>query len=103
MDEEDVIPDNDVQTIAELLEPALRYMLTIPGVEIGKWCELTVVFKLDEEGCILLNSSLNRIDDDKIPSTKAPCGECHLKPGEICDVCGAYEPAVEEEPNGRPH
>jgi hypothetical protein len=21
----------------------------------------------------------------------APCGECHLKPGEICDICGAIE------------
>lgn len=23
---------------------------------------------------------------------KTPCGECHLKPGETCDVCGATEP-----------
>lgn len=22
---------------------------------------------------------------------KAPCGECHLQPGEICDICGAQE------------
>jgi len=21
--------------------------------------------------------------------SKEPCGECHLKPGEICDICGA--------------
>jgi len=21
-----------------------------------------------------------------------PCGECHLKPGETCDVCGAVDP-----------
>lgn len=20
---------------------------------------------------------------------KTPCGECHLKPGETCDICGA--------------
>lgn len=23
---------------------------------------------------------------------KTPCGECHLKPCEICDICGAVEP-----------
>jgi len=22
---------------------------------------------------------------------KPPCGECHLKPGETCDICGAVE------------
>jgi len=22
---------------------------------------------------------------------KRPCGECHLKPGETCDICGAVE------------
>jgi len=22
---------------------------------------------------------------------KPPCGECHLKPGETCDICGATE------------
>jgi hypothetical protein len=21
---------------------------------------------------------------------QAPCGECHLKPGEVCDICGRY-------------
>ncbi len=21
-----------------------------------------------------------------------PCGECHLSPGEVCDICGAIEP-----------
>lgn len=21
-----------------------------------------------------------------------PCGECHLRPGERCDICGAREP-----------
>ena len=21
-----------------------------------------------------------------------PCGECHLQPGETCDICGAYQP-----------
>lgn len=20
--------------------------------------------------------------------TSAPCGECHLQPGEVCDICG---------------
>ena len=24
-----------------------------------------------------------------IRQQKTPCGECHLKPGEKCDVCGA--------------
>lgn len=26
---------------------------------------------------------------------KSPCGECHLKPGETCDICGASAPAGE--------
>ena len=25
-----------------------------------------------------------------IRQQKTPCGECHLQPGERCDVCGAY-------------
>lgn len=29
--------------------------------------------------------------DIGIPREK-PCGECHLKPGETCDICGAKEP-----------
>lgn len=24
---------------------------------------------------------------------KPPCGECHLRPGERCDICGAIEAA----------
>lgn len=23
---------------------------------------------------------------------KPPCGECHLKDGETCDICGAHQP-----------
>jgi len=23
-----------------------------------------------------------------------PCGECHLNPGERCDICGALEPVT---------
>jgi len=23
---------------------------------------------------------------------KPPCGECHLKDGETCDICGAQQP-----------
>ena len=26
---------------------------------------------------------------------KEPCGECHIQPGEICDLCGAKEPPTE--------
>jgi hypothetical protein len=26
---------------------------------------------------------------------EAPCGECHLQPGETCDICGASQPASE--------
>lgn len=25
---------------------------------------------------------------------KPPCSECHLKPGETCDACGASEPVL---------
>jgi hypothetical protein len=24
-----------------------------------------------------------------LSSSQTPCGECHLHPGEICDICGA--------------
>lgn len=26
-----------------------------------------------------------------LPIDKRPCGECHLKPGERCNICGALE------------
>jgi hypothetical protein len=26
-----------------------------------------------------------------LSAPKPPCGECHLRPGEVCDVCGAAE------------
>jgi len=29
---------------------------------------------------------------------KRPCGECHLKPGETCDICGAVEKPNAPEP-----
>ena len=25
---------------------------------------------------------------------KEPCGECHLKEGETCNICGAYRPTA---------
>ena len=28
---------------------------------------------------------------DELPKVKQPCGECHLKPGEVCDICGAID------------
>lgn len=31
---------------------------------------------------------------------KTPCGECHLKPGERCDICGAREPTVSAQEGG---
>ena len=27
-----------------------------------------------------------------------PCGECHLQAGEVCDICGASQPAPAQEP-----
>jgi hypothetical protein len=41
--------------------------------------------------------------DSNVPVTlgdisKPVCGECHLKPGEICDVCGAMAAGYLEEP-----
>ncbi len=30
-----------------------------------------------------------QIKDAERASQKSPCGECHLQPGEQCDVCGA--------------
>jgi len=49
--------------------------------------------------------------DSNVPVTlgdisKPVCGECHLKPGEICDVCGALQPlsATKPEPHATlPH
>ena len=26
---------------------------------------------------------------------KQPCGECHLQPGETCDICGAKSPEAQ--------
>ena len=28
----------------------------------------------------------------KIGRRDVPCGECHINPGERCDVCGAQQP-----------
>lgn len=28
---------------------------------------------------------------------KPPCGECHLRAGETCDICGAKEPELRVE------
>ena len=28
---------------------------------------------------------------------KPPCGECHLQPGETCDICGAHQHALATE------
>jgi hypothetical protein len=28
----------------------------------------------------------------------APCGECHIKPGEVCDICGAIGPTPAHQP-----
>ena len=36
-------------------------------------------------------------------ANREPCGECHLKPREICDICGAIAGAAEiaeDEPHG---
>jgi hypothetical protein len=27
---------------------------------------------------------------------KPPCGECHLQPGERCDICGASNPTARD-------
>lgn len=29
-----------------------------------------------------------------------PCGECHLQPGEVCDICGAVAASLVAEPAG---
>lgn len=33
---------------------------------------------------------------------KDPCGECHIQPGETCDICGACRRSTQpqESPNG---
>lgn len=28
-----------------------------------------------------------------IKALEVPCGECHLKPGETCDICGRVAPS----------
>jgi hypothetical protein len=32
-----------------------------------------------------------RAERELAQRVKRPCGECHLQPGEICDICGARE------------
>lgn len=34
--------------------------------------------------------------DPKARAGKPPCGECHLRPGENCDVCSARQPTAIE-------
>lgn len=42
-------------------------------------------FLATDENLSLLASE---IENYRREHTKKPCGECHLKPGEICDICG---------------
>jgi hypothetical protein len=39
-------------------------------------------------------SQLAKADRDLAQHVRRPCGECHLQPGEICDICGAREQAA---------
>jgi uncharacterized Zn finger protein len=56
------------------------------------------------EGCGALFSRLSYRDLAK-PSeasvSGAACGECHLQPDEVCDICGRSKPA-EREASGAP-
>ena len=41
--------------------------------------------------------AVRAMDGERFPQPgrkdgEMPCGECHLKPGETCDICGATEP-----------
>jgi hypothetical protein len=46
-------------------------------------------------------STPNQTTSDDFPKPRQnpggePCGECHLKPGETCDICGAVSKTTEE-------
>ena len=36
--------------------------------------------------------SAHRFPKPKRKDDGEPCGECHLRPGERCDICGASKP-----------
>lgn len=40
----------------------------------------------------LFNSCPTRKEVFEIRRKATPCGECHLQPGERCDICGALAP-----------
>jgi hypothetical protein len=45
--------------------------------------EFRAVAAADLENEPLIDPAELWVDDDS-----APCGECHLQPGETCDICG---------------
>ncbi|MAI35034.1 MAG: hypothetical protein CMM07_25630 [Rhodopirellula sp.] len=48
----------------------------------GNWTFRGVPIREDKD---VSNWRLSAVD-------KTPCGECHLKPNETCDICGAHQP-----------
>ena len=59
-------------------------------------CSTPLVFSCGEPPSPVLlgiwnrRAILSRIDNEKAHELeKQPCGECHLKPNEVCDICGA--------------
>jgi len=40
---------------------------------------------------LVVDSVVKLLEKELGMSTNAPCGECHLKPNERCDICGAKE------------
>ena len=43
---------------------------------------LTILQKL-----IAAEAEIERLKE-RVASLQASCGECHLQPGEVCDICG---------------
>lgn len=55
------------------------------------------------EACSEVNEVASHVENtlpqpDRNRAGKDPCGECHIQPGETCDICGATHFALSEEP-----
>ena len=50
--------------------------------------------KMHPSGVELYDECIAKLKGEEFPKPsrkdgKEPCGECHLQPGEVCDICGA--------------
>ena len=42
-------------------------------------------------------AALSEVETAAEEDHREPCGECHLQPGETCDICGAFNPPAKSD------